>query len=57
MQEKAYKGRTKIVDELRSRILWASTNWVSALLIRQSGSGARVFVRVLAKTLNTNLVA
>jgi len=33
------------------------TAWIRALLIRQSGSGARVFVRVLtqkADTLNTN---
>ena len=40
------------------RISWqVGTNWISALLIRQSGSGARIFVRVLkwkADTLNTN---
>jgi len=33
------------------------TNWISALLIQQSGSGAHVFVHVLkrkADTLNTN---
>ena len=32
-------------------------NWISALLIQQSGSGAHIFVRVLkrkADTLNTN---
>jgi len=41
-----------------NRVSWQlGTNWISALLIQQSGSGARVFVRVLkrkADTLNTN---
>ena len=40
------------------RVSWQlGTNWISTLLIRQSGSGARVFVRVLkrkADTLNRN---
>jgi len=45
------KGWIKDVDELHSCILtaWEWTNWISALLIRQPGNGARVFARVKAK--------
>jgi len=52
------QGRIKDVDELRSRILTDCDELDQrVIMIRQSGSGAHIFVRVLkgkADTLNTN---
>jgi len=54
MQEKVYRGPIKDVDELCSRILTAwDANLISTLLIQQSGSGARVFMRGLKRKADT----
>jgi len=42
MQEKVNKGRIKKVDDLHLPMLTTQINWISTLLIRQLGSGARV---------------
>jgi len=48
--QKVYKGQIKDVDELRSRILTAGDKLDQRFvdtMIRQPGSGARVFAQVL----------
>ena len=45
--------RIEDIDELRARILTAWEKWISALLIKQSDSGAHVFMHALKLKVNT----